>query len=131
MNLADGVTFKGIHSSTFHLSILETERPILPETKDTYIEIPHRDGSLLIPDDSKRDLTVRILFALIPPPDANLYEEARNVGNWLHSTKREPLIFDDDPTFIYNAKVVGNIPLERIVHHGRFWVDFRCSPNSL
>ncbi|TVZ81294.1 putative phage tail component-like protein [Aeribacillus composti] len=124
--MTNGITFNGVHSRTFNLVMLTSKRPLLPENKDTYIDIPHRDGSILIPDKSAKDIIIEVEFLIKRP--ANLYEAARNISRWLITDDRVPLIFDDDPDYYYNAKVYGNIELEKVVKSGRFTVNFRCEP---
>lgn len=125
----NGLIFNGTHSSAFNLAIAKdgVRRPLLPETRDIYIDIPHKDGSILIPDKSKKDIIVEVDFILMSK--TNLYVEARRVGAWLYTDDRAPLIFDDDPTFTYFGKVEGNIILDDIVKQlGKFTVKFRCLP---
>lgn len=123
-----GITFNGRHSRDFHLAILSSKRPILPETKDEYIDIPAGNGSILIADSSAQDVVVSIDFLIKPPDQANMYQLARNIGQWLWTTNRMPLVFDDDPSYSYQAKVTGEITLEKIIDFGKFTVDFRCKP---
>lgn len=124
--MTNGITFNSVHSKTFNLVMLSSKRPLLPENKDTYIDIPNRDGSILIPDKSAKDVIIEVEFLIKRP--ANLYEAARNISRWLITDDRVPLIFDDDPDYYYKAKVTGNIELEKVVKSGRFTVRFRCEP---
>lgn len=123
-----GVTFNNKHSRQFHLAILSTKRPLLPETKDEYLDIPGGSGSILISDSSPKDVIVSIEFLLTTPEGANIYQLARNIGQWLWTTNRTSLIFDDDIAYVYQAKVTGEIILEKIIEFGRFTVNFRCKP---
>lgn len=128
--LRDGITFHGIHSKTLNLALLSSSRPLLAENKDTYVEIPHKSGSYLITDPSKKDIIVTCDFLLTTPKDSTLFVEARKVAAWLTTDKREPLVFDDDPTYTYQAKVIGNIDIEKIRKYGTFTVQFRCLPDE-
>lgn len=129
--IVEGLTFNNIHSSTFNLTIVDVSRPIFPELKDTYVDIPNKDGSVLIPDNSKKDVNVSVVFVVEPLPKETLMQTARKIGNWLYTEKRAPLIFDDDKEYVYGAKVSESIDLEQIVYHGRFTVNFRCLPYSI
>lgn len=123
-----GIRFNNRHSKEFHLAILSSKRPLLPETKDEYIDIPEGNGSILIPDSSAKDVTVSVEFLLATPTGGNVYVIAREIGTWLWTNTRTNLVFDDDPTYIYQAKVTGEIILEKIIEFGQFTVEFRCKP---
>ncbi|MEK6459537.1 distal tail protein Dit [Heyndrickxia faecalis] len=126
-----GITFDGVHSSTFGLIYESSERPIMPELKDAYIDIPHRDGSILIPDNTAKDITITVKFTLQKNSLRELYEAARQIGAWLTTTGRAPLVFDDDPHYYYNAKASASITLEQLADFDRiaeFTVQFRCEP---
>lgn len=121
-----GLTFNGVHSSLFKLAILKTSRPLLPENKDKYIDVPHKDGSLLVPDNSKKDVTIEVEFLI--KDSENIYRDARNIAAWLSTVERKKLIFDDDLNHAYIGKVINNIELEKVVRFGKFSVQFRCLP---
>lgn len=126
--MIDGITFNGIHCSALHLEMLSTKRPLLPENKDEYIEIPQKSGSFLVADKSAKDINVEVEFFLDTPPGMSFFNACRQVGVWLTTDERKPLIFDDDSGYYYNAKCVGNIDIERIAEYGTFTVVFRCEP---
>lgn len=123
-----GVIFNGLHCSKVHLAMLDSRRPLLAETKDTYIDIPFKSGSILVPDNSKLDVMVEVDFLLKPRANVNVYDDCRAIAEWLTTTERKPLIFDDDSGYYYNAKVTGNVDTERIVKARTFTVVFRCEP---
>lgn len=125
-----GLLFDGVHSDDLNLMITDISRPLFHDLKDEYIDIPHKDGSVLIPDNSRKDVNVSVTIKLIPTTK-NIMNEARNVGNWLYKEERKPLIFDDDPDYVYGAKVSNMIELDHIVYHGEFTVMFRCLPYSI
>ncbi|MEK4715227.1 distal tail protein Dit [Sporosarcina sp. FSL K6-5500] len=125
-----GLTFNGIHCRTLGLTMTASRRPILPESKDTYIDIPHRNGSILIADKSVGDIIVEADFTIVKDTTQNLYSTARLVGAWLSTIARKPLVFDDDPTYIYSAKVISSLTIEQVADFesiGDFTVSFRCS----
>lgn len=127
-----GITFNGVHSSTLFLVVEGSARPLLPQSRDSYIDIPHKSGSVLDPDNSKSDIEVEIDFAIALPRNSPLtiWQVARQVADWLWTTNRAPLIFDDDPEYIYQAKYDSSTTIERIVRYGKFTVTFRCLPES-
>lgn len=124
----DYVTFNGKRSDSLGLAVLTTSRPLLPENKDEYVEMPCFDGTILIPDKSKRDIVVTIEFLV--RPSSNLFDVCRSVAAWLDTDDRAPLIFQDDPSFAYQAKVSGNVEMEKIARMGKFEVQFRCLPHT-
>lgn len=128
--MANAITFNGVRSDTHNLVILSTKRPLLPENKDTYIDIPKMSGTVLIPDSSLADIMVEVEFLLTTPINSSLFSQARNIAVWLRTTTWTTLVFDDDPDYTYKAKVTGNVDLEKIVDYGKFTVVFRCSPNE-
>ncbi|MGG3708679.1 distal tail protein Dit [Heyndrickxia coagulans] len=126
-----GITFNGVHSSTFGLIYESSERPIMPELKDTYVDVPHRDGAILVPDKSAKDITITVKFTLQKNSVQELFDTARQIGAWLTTAARAPLIFDDDPNYYYNAKASASITLEQLADFDRiaeFTVQFRCEP---
>lgn len=127
-NISKGLTFNDVHCKTLNLVLLKSSRPLLPENKDTYVEIPHKDSSILVADNSVRDINVEVEFLLKTPASSTVYKQARNIAQWLATTERKRLIFDDDPEYYYNAKVTGNIDLEKVIEWGTFTVNFRCEP---
>lgn len=126
-----GITFNGVHSGTFPIKVLKSRRPLLAQPKDSYVDIPFRSGSVLVFDPSFNDIEVEVDFLLKTPPNSTVYKEARRIAQWLttHETRR-PLVFDDDPTFTYQAKVSNSIDLEKVVEWGTFTVVFRCLPHT-
>ena len=127
----DGVTFNGVHCSTYGLEVYDTKRPLLAEFKDTYIDVPHRNGAILVFDTSKKDVIVEVEFLLTPVAGKSYYDACRDIALWLTTAQRERLIFDDDPGYAYKAKVIGNIDRERIATFGQFTVQFRCEPDMV
>lgn len=126
--MTDGVRFNGIHCNALNLTMLSSKRPLMPDNKDEYIPIPHKDGDFLIADKSAKDINVEVEFFLDTPPGMSFFDACRQVGVWLTTDERKRLIFDDDPGYFYNGKVTGNINTEQIAQYGAFTVVFRCKP---
>lgn len=124
----DGVTFNGVHCSAVGLEVMDSRRPLFAESKDEYIDVPHKNGSVHIPDNSKRDIEIEIDFFLDKVQGKTFHEACRAVGDWLNTIQRQDLIFDDDPSFVYHGKPVGRVDKERIAEYGTFTVVFRCLP---
>lgn len=130
----NGITFNGIHHTAFNgLHFITSRRPLLPENKDTYVDIPYKDGSILIPDHSLKDVNVEVDFTLQCGSTQELYNVARQIGAWLNTNNRAPLIFDDDPSYPYMGKVTSSLTLEQLADFeeiAEFTVVFRCLPYS-
>lgn len=124
--------FNNVHSSSFAgLLFVRARRPLVAENKDVYIDMPHRDGSVLIPDKSKKDILVEVDFSLVRSNVEDLFNTARQIGAWLSTDDRAPLIFDDDPFYTYSGKVISSLTLEQLIDFDEiadFTVVFRCLP---
>lgn len=129
--MGDGLTFNNKHCSVFGLEVYDTKRPLLAEFKDTYIDVPHRSGAILVFDTSKKDIIVEVEFVLTPVAGKTYFDACRDIANWLTTTRKEHLIFDDDSGYAYKAKAIGNIDRERIAGFGQFTMQFRCEPDMV
>lgn len=128
-----GITFNGQHNSMINgLMYVSSNRFIMPENRDIYIDVPHRSGSILIPDASKKDIEIPVSFTLQSVDMQDLFIKFMQISNWLNTKERAPLIFDDVPTYFWNAKAYTNITFEQIAEFeeiAEFTVTFRCEPD--
>lgn len=120
------VTFNNRHCSQLRLKVLDYRIPLLAENRDTYIDVPFRNSSILVPDNSKRDLNIEVDFLLKPHDNTNIYDDVRAVALWLSTSDWAPMVFDDDPNHTYTAKVTGGVNLDRTGKARHFTVTFRC-----
>ncbi|SNR95381.1 putative phage tail component, N-terminal domain-containing protein [Anaerovirgula multivorans] len=125
--MANGIRFKGIHSSTLSLTIRTINRPILPLVMDEYVEMPGRNGSILFPG-ALSDRMIELEISTVEKNIPELREKSHQIAEWLHSEGREPLIFDDELQYTYTAKVTGQIDLQQFNSSGKMNVTFRCLP---
>lgn len=125
-----GLTFNGAHCTSKNVHMINNPNiPLLPEIKDEYVEMPYKDGSVLIPDNTVRDIFITVEFLLTPPRGTNPYIAAVQLQSWLLTKGRVPLIFDFMPGYEYSAKVVGGVEsINKIAETGTFTVTFRCLP---
>lgn len=132
MKGVNGVTFNGIHNSTIDgLVYVSSSRFMLPENKDEYIDIPYSDKSILIPDNSKRDIQIPVNFTLVAKNRVDLFEKFIQIAGWLDVPDKAPLIFDDVPNYYYNGKPISNVVFEEVAEFeeiAEFTVTFRCDP---
>lgn len=126
--MVTGLYFNGKHSfNDLKLKARIISRPILPSSKDQYVEIPGRAGSILFPD-TLADRMITIEFTFLEKNIVNIREKTHVIANWLYTEDREPIVFDDEPQYTYTGKVVNQIDLEEVAVRGRFNVTFRCLP---
>lgn len=125
-----GLTFKSIHSSTFGLIMKSKNRQILPALRDEYAEIPGLAGAVLISDEPG-DVIREVTFGLPVLNSDVLRIKSREIANWLYSTEKQKLKFDDEEIY-YIGKVANQVDLsETIRRFSEFTVLFRCEPYAL
>lgn len=125
------ITFNDIHCSAFGLEVTDTERPLLAEAKHTFQSVPHKSGDILIFDNSKKDIDVKVKFLLNPVAGKTFFDICRDIRTWLATQSRKKLIFDDDPGWYYKAVVVSSTTIERIAEYGEFTINFKCEPDMI
>ncbi len=125
------MSFKGIHCSTMGLEVMDTERPLFGEFCDEYIKLPKINGDIVIGDNSESDIELRIQFLITPQEGQSYYDALRAIRPYFKSANKEQLIFDNDPSYAYMAKLTNVDTIEQIVNEGLFWVTFRCSPDMV
>lgn len=121
-----GVTFNGVHSSTFGLGA-KVKRPLLPGNSDNYISPPGRAGSILYPGKPK-DRFIPVDFGFMPGSKALFRAKVWEIAAWLYTDEREVLTIDDEPGKYYIGKIEDQIDLEQAFVLGKFSVVFRCEP---
>lgn len=128
----NGITFNGVHNSTIDgLNYISSSRFIMPENRDTYKDIPYCNSSILIPDKSKKDIEIPVNFTLKADNVEDLFTRFLQIIEWLDTIDRAPLIFDDVPSYYYNAKAYTNVSFEQIADFEEiadFTIVFRCEP---
>lgn len=122
-----GFTFNGTHTSVHGVIMKSVNRQVLPESNDTYIDIPGRNGSYISPGELA-DRIISLQCTVVLRSLESLRLKVRDISAWLYAEERKPLIFDDEPGKMYMAKVEGSIDLEQIFALGRFDLTFRCEP---
>lgn len=125
-----GLTFNGKRCSAIGLDVLDTRRPLLAEPDVTFVEVPGKNGAIVITSTDKptfKDITVEVDF-LLEPNGQSFHSHCRSIAEWLATIEKKPLVFDDDPGYTYRAIVTSQINIERISQYGEFTVTFRCDP---
>ncbi|HUV84222.1 MAG TPA: distal tail protein Dit [Methanosarcinales archaeon] len=130
-----GIVFNGKHSFTdFGLVMISKNRPILPEPKLAFEELPGCDGeydySGFNPDGriKYKAIVFEVEFAFRQISMADVRTKAHAIAAWLSCGDRQ-LSFDDDPNKYWIGKVVNKLDLENLLTSvRRFTVQFKCSP---
>lgn len=125
-----GLSFNGKHCSSVGLDVLDSRRPLMAEPDITFVEVPGRNGAIVITNTDKptfKDINVEVDF-LLEPNGQSFHTHCREIANWLSTLEKKPLIFDDDLSYTYKAIVTSQIDIERIAGYGEFTVTFRCDP---
>jgi len=102
-------------------------RQLLPETNDSYVQVPGRQGSILFPRELA-DRRIDIDCAFMEPSLADIRTKARDIAAWLNVTDRANLSFDDEPGKSYKGKLASAIDLDHAGRLGQFSLTFICEP---
>lgn len=125
MNIDDGVTFNNVHCSEVGIELSDSSRPLLAESKSDFIEIPHKQGDVVVHDDTKKDITVTCMFIILDT-GIPFHDHIRQIRDWLTTRRKVKLIFDDDPNYYYKAIAKTAVTYEQIAKYGEFTVNFTC-----
>jgi predicted phage tail component-like protein len=102
-------------------------RQLLPETNDSYVQVPGRQGSILFPRELA-DRRIDIDCAFVEPSLADIRTKARDIAAWLNVTDRARLSFDDEPGKSYKGKLASAVDLDHTGRLGQFSLTFICEP---
>ena len=117
------ISFRGVHS--YHMGVRVAALPEIPvaEARGQAVDVPGRDGSLWLADDSFAEVSLTVVLEI--GPDA----EPSAVANWLSGAG--PLILSTFPDHYYTARVQKGYSLVPGRYAGgrwRFEVEFTCQP---
>ena len=102
-------------------------RQLLPETNDSYVQVPGRQGSILFPRELA-DRRIELDCAFVEPSLADIRTKARDIAAWLNVTDRASLSFDDEPGKSYKGKLASAVDLDHTGRLGQFSLTFICEP---
>ena len=122
-----GFTFNGVHCSTHGVVMRSKNRQLLPETNDSYVQVPGRQGSILFPRELA-DRRIDIDCAFVGSSMADIRTKARDIAAWLNVTDRAILSFNDEPDRYYRGKLATQVDFEHLATMGQFSLTFRCEP---
>ncbi len=123
-----GIKFKGKHSfKDFGLSMKSEERTLLPDTKRQEINLPFLNGVIDLQEDpiyENRTMTLHFFKRVNSLEESHVFK--RQLATWL--TGKGELVFDDEATLTYNAKVVDSINYSPKRNFIKISVNFECDP---
>ena len=128
--MRNGLTFKGIHSSTYDIVTKSVNRQLLPGVTRFTQQVPGMHGVIDYGNDTYGEKTISTLLQHnYNHKMSNLMEWAEQVVAWLYDDgEYHDLIFDDQPTRVYHAKIAANIDLSPDHSLAALQVVFTCNP---
>jgi len=124
-----GFTYNGVHSNTYGIVAKSIKRPLLPSLVKRELTVPGRDGTYDFEDNTFESSIIEVELKFIGTSIANLRSKAREIAFWLSGRDgRKNLIFDDEPTKYYDAKIYSDIGLTNLFALGECSVQFECQP---
>jgi len=123
-------TYKGIRSTDMHLRVLNDIAFASPKRDVNAIQVPGRDGDLMI-DNGRYDSIIRSIPCRIEAPShINVETLISQINNWLvNDASFHEFEWANDPEFKYLARVEGDVISQRILsRYGKTAIDFRIHP---
>lgn len=123
-----GFSFNGTPSSDYGIIMKSKNRPVMPQMRQTYETVFGRDGTYDFSDGTVEDRIIEVECSFISASVSSLRQTLRNISSWLHEKDKKQLIFNDDSSFYYMARVANQIDFEQTATMGTFTIIFRCEP---
>lgn len=122
-----GLTFKNIHSDTLNLIVKSVNRQLFPDVTRYTQSVPGLDGVIDYGGDTYGSKQIGVLLQYNHRHNmTNLMEQSEKIGAWLYNDGQyHDLIFDDQPTRVYKAKMATKVDLSP---GDGFSVSFVCNP---
>lgn len=109
LSRVDGFSFAGVTvDNSNDIYLLDVDRPTTPELRYTEFIVPNRHGSSRY-DDSYANNEVTVVVGILTKTAEECREKIRNLLSPM-IRKESKLIFADEPTLFYNAKIYNAIP---------------------
>jgi len=102
-------------------------RQLLPETNDSYVQVPGRNGSILFPRELA-DRQIIIDCAFTESTLSDIRDKARDIAAWLSTAGRATLSFDDETGKTYKGKLASAVDFDHLGKMGQFSLYFICEP---
>lgn len=123
-------TYKGVRSKDVHLRVLNDVSFTSPTRDVTRMQIPGRDGDLIIDNGRYSSVVRSIPCRLEAPSGANVEQLMSRINHWLIDDGRfHPFKWENDPEFMYLARVEGDVVSRRMLsRYANTVIDFRMHP---
>lgn len=121
-----GFTFRGVHSSKYHIICDPATRQLLPERRRELIQVPGKSGYYIQDIHTYDSKAEKFKCAFVNDGEGTVSTLSREIAAWL----AEPgiLCFDNEPDKFYNAFFMGPLHLEKHRRHGEFELQFLYNP---
>lgn len=123
-------TYKGVSSKEMHLRVLNEVVFSSPERDVEVLEIPGRDGELILDKGRFKTVTRSVPCRLEPPADVDIEVLMSEIHSWLLTDSGfHRFTWERDPEFCYFARVEGDVVSQRMFERlGRSVLQFRLHP---
>jgi len=120
-------TYKGIRSDAMHLQIENNLRFTAPRRNVDLINVPGRDGELLLDQGRFEPVNQQIPCRMVLPTGQNVEQAASRIHNWLSTdVGYHDFTWSGDPDFVYKAMVNEGFNTQRVMEkYGRTVLKFR------
>jgi len=123
-----GVTFKGLTSQSFGLSLLSDNRQVLADVVRQTKFVPNY-GTVDFGNDTYNEKALTVTLTYCALTLEAMQTQMEQIGGWLYNDGLyHDLIFDDAPLRKYKAKVTSKINLNQGDLIGELSVEFTCNP---
>ena len=123
-------TYKGKSSKDMHLRVLNDVTFTSPTRDVNVIQVPGRDGDIVMDNGRYSSVTRTIPCRLEVPEGIHVEQLKSDINNWLIDDGRfHEFSWENDPNFKYLARVEGDVSSRRMLSRlGRTAIDFRMHP---
>lgn len=123
------ITYNGKNSSDYGLIIERCPAPNKPARRGTVLQIPGRNGSLVIEDGTYENVTLKFDVHISADPEG-IYNRASGIAQWLlRSIGYQELSYSYEPDTFRLARFAGPLDIETILlYDGRATLEFDCYP---
>lgn len=117
--------YKGIKSSDFGIVVEKMPSIIIPSATFNEIDVPDAETKISVP--GRLNEFTYAFECRLNEVNPSKYRE---IAKWLSNEEgNNKLIRSDEPDKFYKAKIINNIPFEKVIRkYSRFIVQFECEP---
>lgn len=121
-------SFNGTNSRSYSLISKSIQRPLFPVMNPRVLSIYDKSGTYDFGDNTYRNRIITMQIEYIGASLWDLRNKTRDLSRWLFTTSWASLVFDDEPTKQYKARVYEAVDFESLFLHGKAQVQFECQP---